>query len=243
MKKKYILVIDSGVGGVSILKELIKNLPHESFIYLADNRYSPYGNKNKRFLQKNIIKIINEYMLKYSIKLIIFACNTLTATTIEYVRKHINCKIIGTEPPVKKIKNNKKSLVLLTKSTLKYSILLKRYKNNKNYHFVALSNVASILDKNFFNREYVLAELKKQIPVDKYKYIVLGCTHYYFLKKEIKSLFNYRNLVFYDALDGVVKQTLTMLDKNNIVSKQSIKIHTTKPNSELKKTIKIILNN
>jgi len=239
MKKSYILVIDSGVGGVSILKELVKKYKDESFIYVADNLNSPYGNKTKKFLRVHILKLINEYIQKYSIKLIVFACNTITAATINFVRKNIDIPIVGTEPPIKQVKNNKKTLVLATISTIKYSNLLKIYKNKKNIDFIGLKNVANMLDDNFYERKLITDELKKQIPNKEYKFVVLGCTHYYFLKKEITKVLH--KVKFYDATFGVVKQVKKLLTKTK-KSKQSIKIKLTKNNNNLKNSIKYILN-
>lgn len=242
MRKSYILVIDSGVGGVSVLKVLKKEFPNESFIFVADNSVSPYGNKTKKFLKEHILNLINEYTLKYSIKLIVLACNTITASTITYIRKKINCQIVGTEPPVKCVKNNKKTLVLATKGTLKYSKLIKKYKQKPNYTFVALKDIASLLDKDFFDRDIILKSLKKQIPNKNYKNVVLGCTHYYFLKSEIATLLHGK-VIFYDATKGIVKRIKNIIKINKKRNKQSIKIFTTKYNANLKKYIKYVLTN
>lgn len=240
MKKNYILVIDSGIGGVSILKELTKSFPNENFIYVADNLNAPYGNKSKKFLCEHILILLNNYLKKYSIKLIIFACNTLTATSIKYCRKFITVDIVGTEPPIKQVKNNKKTLVLATYGTVKNSMLLKKYKNNKQFVFVGLQKVANLLDTNFYNRMEIEKELKNQIPKNNYKNVVLGCTHYYFLEREIYKVVH--KVKFYNAIKGIIKQVKKLLIKNKINQKQSIKIVTTKKNLKLKNTIKEILN-
>ncbi len=241
MKRSYILVIDSGLGGISVLKKLKDVFVNESFIYLADNSISPYGNKTKKVLKQHILKLINEYMQKYSIKLIIFACNTLTATTINFVRKNIPIKIVGTEPPIKCVKNNKNTLVLATNGTIKYSKLLKKYKNNKQFTFVPLKNIATFLDNDFINREEIIKGLKRQIPKNNYKNVVLGCTHYYFIKKEISKVL-YGKIKFYDAIKGIIKQVKKVLPKTKS-KKQTIKIHTSKYNKHLKSFLKYALNN
>lgn len=242
MKKSYILVIDSGLGGVSVLKVLKDKFPQESFIFLADNSISPYGNKTKKVLKTHILKILKNYISKFNIKLIIFACNTLTASTINFVRKNIKINVIGTEPPIKQVKNNKKTLVLATNGTIKYSKLLKKYKNNNQFIFVHLKDIASLLDKNYFNRDEILKSLKKQIPKQKFKNVVLGCTHYYFLKHEIAKIL-FGKVKFYDAINGIVKRVKSFIPKSLVFSKQTIKIFVTKKNDNLKKTIKYILNN
>ena len=242
MKKDYIMVIDSGLGGVLILKQLIKKYQNESFIYLADNKLSPYGNKNKKVVTQNIINLITKYTLKYSIKLVVFACNTLTAMSIKTVRKKFkNLKFVGTEPPIRKIKNNEKTLVLTTFGTFKYSNLLKQSKNNKNFDFVTLKDIAKLLDTNFFDRKKIIDSLQLQLPKKNYKNIVLGCTHYYYIKNEIKQVLNNDNLMFFTSIKGVINRVDNILTKENNI--QTIKIFCTKQDEYLDNTIKFLLNN
>jgi len=241
MKKSYILVIDSGVGGVSILNELKKKLPFENYIYVADNKISPYGEKTKQELTKNIITIIENLTNKYLIKLVVFACNTITATSIKTARKKLkNIKFVGTEPPIKMVNSNEKTLILTTKNTLKHSKLLKKYKKNKNFNFISLINVAKLLDDNFFNRKTIIESLKKQINNNGYKNIVLGCTHYYFLENEISTVLNSNNLKFYTSKIGVVNRVINLIDKSNN-QKSDVKIILTKKNTDLYKTINNLL--
>jgi len=235
MIKDYILVIDSGVGGVSILKYLIKKLPNESFIYFADNKNSPYGDKSKKFLEQNIINQLHNIFQIYKIKLVVFACNTLTATAIHKVRKIFNIKFVGTEPAIKQVPKNEKSLILATPLTLKYSKLLKKYKNNDNFDFISLKDVAKLLDENFFNRKAVLNSLASQIKDNTYKNVILGCTHYYFLENEIKTVLNNDNIKFYNSIQGVTNRVKNLLQNYNnnlqeikiILSKEDIVLHNT----------------
>lgn len=241
MEKDYILVLDSGVGGVSILKNLIKKLPNESFIYFLDNKSSPYGNKSKKFLQQNIIKILSEIFSKYKIKLVVFACNTITATTIKKVRKTFkNIKFVGTEPPVKLVKNNQKTLVLCTEQTLKHCKILEKFKSNPNFTFVALKNVAKLLDENFFNRKAILQSLLLQIKPENYKNVVLGCTHYYFLEHEIKQVLNNDNLNFYKSITGVTNRVSSLIN-TNAFTLQEIKVILSQKDLVLENTVNFLL--
>lgn len=241
MKKDYILVIDSGVGGVSILRNLIKKLPNESFIYYLDNKNSPYGNKSKKFLENNIVNILKNIFSKYAIKIVVFACNTLTATTIHKVRKIFkDVKFVGTEPAVKQVNDKEKTLVLATTQTLKYSKILKKYKNNPNFSFIALENVAYLLDSNFFNRKGVLESLSKQITNKDYKNVVLGCTHYYFLENEIKTILNSEKIRFYKSTTGVTNRVLSLIKENKDLL-QEIKIFLSKEDKEIFNTVNFLL--
>lgn len=263
MKKEYILVIDSGLGGMSVLLNLKNHFPTENFIYVLDNFYSPYGNKSKSELIKISINLVKKYINNFNLKLIIFACNTLTSVAIEKTREFIEnqriktlkklltCKkilcdrkllfstikfekmlaklnIVGTEPPIKQVSENEKTLILSTKQTLKHNKTLKLYRHNKNFTFLALENVAKLLDENFFNREKIVESLKKQIKVKNYKNVVLGCTHYYFLIEQIKKVLKNCNLKFFTAQDGILKRVKFLLDKNydeNIDKNMGIKFN------------------
>ena len=241
MEKDYILVLDSGVGGVSILKSLIKKLPNESFIYFLDNKNSPYGNKSKKFLEQNIINTLKEIFNNYKIKLVVFACNTITATTITKVRKTFKDIIfVGTEPPVKLVKDNQKTLVLCTEQTLKYCKILEKFKSNPNFTFIALKDIAKLLDENFFNRQLILESLQSQIKNRDYKNVVLGCTHYYFLEEEIKRVLNNDYIIFYKSINGVTNRVLSLL-KSTDFNLQEIKIILSKKDIVLKNTINFLL--
>lgn len=274
--KDYILVIDSGLGGLSILKSLKKALPFENFIYVLDNNNSPYGNKTKDFLVQNVKKIILNNMKKYIIKLIVFACNTLTSVAIEQVREFLmkqhlknlickkngiktktlkinfNIKIVGTEPPIKMVNKNEETLIIATKQTIKYNKILNENFDNENFMFVALNDIAKMLDNNFYDRREIIQSLKNQIPNKNYKNVVLGCTHYYFLEENIKQALNNPNLKFYNSIKGVESRVKNLLgcaskiNKNinkNKKNKQRIKIVLTKRNFKLKNTARSLLKN
>lgn len=237
----YVLVIDSGVGGVSILKELRKKFPSENFLYVLDNKFCPYGNKPKILLRKHIHKLICSFLQMYNIKLIVLACNTLTATTISYLRKKFKLNFVGTEPPIRKADKDEKTLLIATKQTIKNSKLLKKYKGNKKVKFVALKKVAKLLDENFYDRKKIIKSLEKQIKQKNFQNVVLGCTHYYFLKKEIEEVLGHR-VNFFSATSGVVKRCENYLTSKNEKS-GTIQICLTKSDQNLKKTVENILQN
>ncbi len=266
MKKSYILVVDSGLGGVNILKSLIKENPNENFLYVLDNKNCPYGNKDKEFLVQNIIKLINFYMHKYCIKLIVFACNTLTSIAIDEVRDYLkkqhlkslifkknnkqnskidfNIFVVGTEPPIKMVNPNEKTLILATELTIKHNKVVNENLDNENFTFISLNGIAKLLDDSFFNRDVLTESLKQQIISKNYKNVVLGCTHYYYLEENIKQVLNNPNLVFFTATQGVCDRVKTLIKNSKTKNKnQKVKIFLTKRNYKLKHTAKYILKN
>ena len=121
-KDKAIGVFDSGLGGISVLKELVKSMPNEKFIYYGDSANAPYGIKTKEEITKRCIDII-EFFLNKGVKAIVIACNTATSAAANILReKYIDIPIIGMEPALKVAadgKNNNTIVVMATTLTLK----------------------------------------------------------------------------------------------------------------------------
>jgi len=120
MSKKPIGIFDSGIGGTSIFKEIHELLPNENFIYLADSKNAPYGNKLKEDILQLSIKN-TELLLSKGCKLIVVACNTATTNAISYLRETYKIPFIGIEPAIKPAALNTKTKavgILATKGTL-----------------------------------------------------------------------------------------------------------------------------
>ena len=149
-----IALIDSGIGGLALLKSLSRKFPNENFIYFADNEYMPYGNKSKTFIKKRVLEISKYLINNYDIKLIILACNTASVSAYEYLSKQINCPIMGLNLQDLNIQDY---ILLCTK------LSAKGYSNLN----VKPINFAKIVENEYFNKP----KLIKQI-------VVLGCTHY-----------------------------------------------------------------
>ena len=112
MKNEYILIYDSGIGGLTTFSNIIELCPKQNYIYFADTKNAPYGNKCKSELQLLILKNIKSLLKKYNIKLIVLACNTATTSSILFLRKELPIPIIGTEPNIKSPQNgNYKNII------------------------------------------------------------------------------------------------------------------------------------
>ena len=116
---KKIGIFDSGIGGLTTLKEIQKLLPNEEYIYYADSKNNPYGEKSEEELN-NIVTNIVELLLKEDVKLIVIACNTATTRCIKLLReKYPQMIFVGTEPAIKVAcdKNYKNTIVMATPNT------------------------------------------------------------------------------------------------------------------------------
>ena len=130
-------VFDSGIGGVTVLRELIKILPKENYIYYSDSKNNPYGDKT----QEEIINICDEivqFYIRKNCKAIVIACNTATANAVSYLRnKYNNIPFVAIEPAYKMVYDyayNEETLVMATKGTIeseKFNLLYEKYNNHK----------------------------------------------------------------------------------------------------------------
>lgn len=230
MKNCPIGVFDSGIGGTSVLKEVIKLLPQEEYIYYSDSKHNPYGEKTSEEVIKYIEEII-EYFLKRNCKAIVFACNTATALAIDYFRlKYPNLILIGIEPAYKMVNDHakeKKALVMATPATIESERFKNLYKEYDNNHTIllpcpGLANAIENDDNERINR--LLTNLLVPLKEDKIEVVVLGCTHYSFIKKQITNILG--EVIYFEGNKGIAIQLQKKLIEKNIhnETQQEIKI-------------------
>lgn len=191
--------IDSGIGGVYVLKKCIEKCPNNKFVYLADNKNLPFGNKPQKVLQK-IAEENTQKLIDMGCETVVFACNTLTAAAIKKCRKLFPKTIfIGIEPAIMlALKDKEKALVLLTEATYKFSRLIRKNKKNKNLLFYPQKNLASDIENG------KIKSLDSYFKKENVQGVVLGCTHYNFIKNEIEKYLGKVN--FYEASEGVARR-------------------------------------
>ncbi len=158
--KPTIAILDSGIGGISILKQLIECYHCGNYVYFADNLYMPYGRLKKKFLQKRLNSIINILKEKYKVDKIIIACNTASAVLKEYQIKDIITMNF--------IDNYTYIATPLTKKML------------PNLNIISNGTLAKKIEANIFNPklEKIILKFIKKYKLDNLNSFVLGCTHY-----------------------------------------------------------------
>ena len=230
-----ILFLDSGLGGLTTLFQTEMILPQENFIYVADFKNHPYGNKTKKQIESTVIHNIKKFYAQFYPKSVVLACNTATAVAITRLRKMFsNIIIIGTEPAIRPAieAGKKRILVLGTRATIRHSSLIKLFKANKHSYleFLALPELAKLVDDNYLDNKSLIDDYlaEKLTPLkDKFDAVVLGCTHYVILKKEIKNFLG--DITIFSGNGGVakrLKQCLTLLNLKN-AGKGSLKLIST----------------
>ncbi len=201
-------VFDSGIGGVTILKEIIKLLPHEKFLYYSDSFNNPYGDKDVVSLYQIVSRIVN-FLINNGCKTIVIACNTASVLCVDRLRKDFkDITFIATVPAYKMVYDhnfNGKTLVMATKGTIeseKFHLLYDKYNNGKTIICPCVGLAELIEEGNKVKIKQYLSLMFKDY--DKIDNIVLGCTHYPLIKDILKEIFGDVN--FFDSGYGVAKQ-------------------------------------
>ncbi len=211
--KSVILVMDSGIGGLTTLKALTKYAPNR-YVYFADYKNHPYGDKDSDFITNNVLKIIKQLRDNFEVRGIIIACNTLSAVALETIRIANNdILVIGIEPAVNlAIKQGAKHvLVLATPNTIKYANAIRSVECTNSFFIKSMPTLATDIEDNIFNLQSLLPQLNKDLnDYKKVDSVVLGCTHYLYVKSLFKHIFS-PSITFYDGNMGVARRCKALL--------------------------------
>lgn len=220
-KEGKIGIFDSGIGGVTVLKEIIKLLPNENYVYYSDSINNPYGDKSDDEI-KNICDNIVKYFIDADCKVIVIACNTASAKAAEFLRKKYNDMIfIAIEPAYKMVYDysyNSPTLVMATKGTIeseKFNLLLKKYDNHQTILLPCIGLADTIEKgsnediKNYLNEH--LLQYKGKI-----KNVVLGCTHYPLIENEIRDVLG--DVTFFNGAPNLAKHLKDILIEKDLLN-------------------------
>lgn len=218
-------VFDSGIGGLSILSELEKVLPNEDFYYYGDSLNNPYGEKSDEELFK-ITSGVVDYLIDKGCKLIVIACNTATTRCMKYLRnKYKNIVFVGTVPAIKVAcdKEFKNTLVMATPATIESERTSELIRDNKredqNIYLVScplLARAIEVGDKKEI--EEILKTTFSEYKDKNIDSIVLGCTHYPFIKEEILKEMPGVSLI--DGARGVSLEVKRQLENKGLLSEK-----------------------
>ena len=214
-----IAVFDSGVGGISILRELKKLMPHEDFIYYGDCANAPYGTKSVDEIERLTLSA-SKHLYEKDIKCLVIACNTATAVCISKLREiYTDIPIIGVEPALKPAVNAKPGgniIVMATPVTLhqeKFISLLSKYGEHSKIVMLPCPGIVELIESGETegkNIEKRVRELFAPFDVMKLDAVVLGCTHYPFIKSTVLRVIG-KNAVLFDGGEGTARETLKQL--------------------------------
>ena len=211
-------IFDSGVGGLSIYREIKTLIPETHYIYFSDNAHFPYGEKSEEEI-KAYAYCISSFLIDKGAELIVTACNSATVSSINYLRNSFSVPFVGVVPPVKPAVQSTKSgkiAVLLTEASSKgkkYQELIETWANGVNVISIQFPLLVKLVEDGMTEitsiKSFLFDKLErlKNMGVDT---IVLGCTHFIFLKEIIISMFG---------------DTFTVLDPATAVAKQTLKLY------------------
>ncbi len=227
-------IFDSGVGGISVLKHIHALLPHEDLIYLADSKYAPYGNQTPEEIITRCM-ILCDDLLQKNVKAIVVACNTATAAAIDTLRETFDIPIIGMEPAVKPAAEASKNGiigVLATVGTLKsaqFAALLEAYGRDVKVVTQACVGLVECIERGELDSTETKALIRQYtapLLAEGADTIVLGCTHYPFVKHAIQEIVG-KEITLVDTGAAVAKQLKRQLEEKGLLSnnKQKTEVH------------------
>lgn len=241
MNNNKIGIFDSGIGGVTVLKEILKILPNENYIYYSDSENNPYGDKSDEEIFNFCDKIVKSF-IEQECKAIVIACNTASAKAAKQLREKYPEKIIiAIEPAYKMVHDfayEKPTLIMATKGTIeseKFHRLYEKYDNHKTY-LMACKGLADIIEEG--NEEKIQKYLKENLSeyVGKVENVVLGCTHYPLVQEQIAQVLG--DVEFFNGAPNLAKHLKDVLKENDLINNSQSKGKITfidSSNSEYKK--------
>ena len=223
MSNRPIGLFDSGVGGLSLLRELQSLLPNENFIYISDNAFAPYGALPPKDIRERS-QALTQWHIKQSCKLVVVACNTATTNCIELLRKTYQIPIVGIEPAIKPAALQTKTGVvgvLATKGTLSSGLFHEtssaygegvRILEKEGKHLVQMIESGMLQSEEI---EQLLQTYIQPMIEQRVDHLVLGCTHYPFLMPILTRILP-QHIKIVNCNGAVAKQVERVLNKKEL---------------------------
>lgn len=219
-RENAIGIFDSGVGGISVLSEIRHLMPSEHLVFYGDNANAPYGTKAPEVVKERCLEIVR-WMLSYPVKAIVIACNTASSVAAQTIRDKVSIPVIAMEPalkPAHELRHGGKILVLATPVTLalpKFQNLYALY--GEGAEAIPCPGLMDLVEQeDMKGAEEYLRTIFSQYPPDDLDAVVLGCTHYVFLRTIATSLLPEHTAVI-DGNLGTARQLRRVLNEQNLL--------------------------
>lgn len=219
-------LLDSGVGGLSVLSELYKIMPDKNYVFFGDTKNVPYGTKTPQEIfsyTKNIL----EFFISKEIKTAVFACNTTSAVAYDELKNYFQDKIkiypliqSVAKNATENLKENDTIAVLATKATInskKYDKELKKYNPNINVVGIDCTGFVEIVENRLYEKPESIQLIKEKLNIAKQhnaKRIIMGCTHYPYLETIFKNILNVEYFNPARTIAQIVKNDLGHIETN-----------------------------
>ena len=222
--------MDSGLGGLSVLQQAVRIMPAEDFIYYGDSANAPYGTKPQEEIRRLTFDVV-EKLLDMGIKGLAVACNTATSAAVRLLReKYTDLPIVGIEPAIKPaVEENHggQIVVMATPMTIaqeKYHKLLDKYRGDKEIVSIPCAGLMEFVEEGDLNGDDLDKYFEEHlVPYlsDNLETIVLGCTHYPFVRPHLRAFLNNPSVNIIDGSVGTSKELMRRLDEKGLLKKDT----------------------
>jgi glutamate racemase len=223
MTNKPIGILDSGIGGLSVYQEIIALLPHESTMYIGDSALAPYGKLSEEVIFERSKKLVS-FLLKKDVKLIVVACNTITVSCIARLREAFpEVPIIGTVPVVKTAATTTKAKsfgILSTTRTANSSYqreLIKQFAEGHRVINLGTDELVPLIENGILEGEQidsVLQHVLKPFQEEHIDTLVLGCTHFPFIRNQMQKILG-KHVLILDSGEAIARQVKRILEEKH----------------------------
>lgn len=252
MNNQPIGILDSGVGGLSIWREIVKQLPHESTIYIADSKNCPYGTRAATEIYP-LARRLTKFLVDKKVKLIVVACNTVAVCALKELRSNFkNVPIIGIVPVIKTAAEqtkNKRIGIIATKTTAASGYekeLIKAFASDCNIINIGTEKLVPFVERGDTKSAAVKKAIKEVVDPfikNNIDVLVLGCSHFSFLRKSAQQILG-KDVLILDSASAVARHVGRVLTQNKALSlhkKPSYRFYTTGEASSFRKVaVKLI---
>ncbi len=221
-------IFDSGIGGLTVASAVKELLPGESIIYFGDTSHLPYGDKSPEAITKWSIAIA-DFLLTFKCKMLIIACNTISSVAFDQIKKHVGNKaiVVNVIDPVVDYVTAQSALkhfgVIGTKTTIRTDVYARKLQEKRKK--IAVSSLATpllapMIEEGFFNNKISKTIINDYLSRPKLKNIdslILGCTHYPLIRREIEQYYKGRVMIF-DSAQIVAHHVRWLLDEQELLN-------------------------
>lgn len=225
-----ILVFDSGVGGLSIFKEIQQKLPFANMVYASDNAFFPYGTKGEAELIARVDQVLRQIINAFPVDIIVVACNTASTLTLPHIRQHFNQPVVGVVPAIKPAAALSKSQViglLATPATVARPYthnLIREYAPHAEVISVGSSELVQLAEQKLRGEHITALQLKPILQPffdhpqgHKMDALVLACTHFPLLQNEIAEQFS-THVQLIDSGEAIARRVASLLESKSFTA-------------------------
>lgn len=222
-------IFDSGVGGISVLKSMVAELPHEDFLFYGDSANAPYGEKTPEQVL-SLSRSVVDHLVRSGAKAVVIACNTATSVAAARLRaEHPDMPIVGIEPALKPATlapRHERILVMATPVTLeldKFHKLAEECGSDSQVIAVPCPGLASRIERGDFDAPDMIELLDDLVGRYRGKVdsVVLGCTHYPFVRRQIRKVLG-DDVMFFDGAAGTARRLRSLLERGDLLNPNDV---------------------